>query len=717
MLKFMKELYNAYGSFFLLEHSLTNLLLIFCTMLNPSLGVMGIVGGASTILFRKVLQFPKLSYNIEVVNGILVGLMIGASYTFNEKTVLITIASGLLVVMTSALTTDTLGRWLKLPVLGTPYVLVSYLVILLAKVIQLPTVNTISFAKAGTIEPVLLSSIGAIYFNPTAIGGTLVLAAIGFSSPYLLFITTISAVLNALILTGLGVAMGSSTFLISLMNAVLTAVILGGLFSKPSTKGAMTALTLSLVATLASLALISLLWPIGLPALASPFLLVTYAALLTFNANRGRTWSSFWLTNPCLPERSIETSTMAKIRGIDENSLALRPPVSGTWQIYQGFFGRHTHKPPWHYSVDLIKTVEGRSFDNGGKSVEDYYCFGKPILAPAYGTVVRLEKSIKDNAPGEVDVVNAWGNFLLIKLDYGGYLKLAHLMEDSLKVDVDSRVVPGQMLAQCGNSGRSPQPHLHMHVQEEASNESTTLPFHLTSVVTKNTDENYSYSLNCQPDENRIISTPQINTAMRNSLDLSVGSILNFKSIALADGISNAIDHKLEVELDSKGQYYLTSNSGAKVAFTKTDELIAFYGRSGPADEFLDSFILAFGITPFVDGKITWQDAPPVRLLKSSNPANLLLQLFSIRGGNIETTYERFWSKSHQKWIQRALHNYHGILNTSQTITEVYICEASGFGAFKVIHNNKTKLLATLVGKGAKADNGIPEWYRESVSA
>ena len=49
-------------------------------------------------------------------------------------------------------------------------------------------------------------------------------------------------------------------------------------------------------------------------------------------------------------------------------------------------------------------------------------------------------------------------------------------------------------------------------------------------------------------------------------------------------------------------------------------------------------------------------------------------------------------------------------------MTEALICESEGFGGFKTEVDNRTKLLATLVGKGAQADNGIPEWFRESVS-
>jgi hypothetical protein len=41
-------------------------------------------------------------------------------------------------------------------------------------------------------------------------------------------------------------------------------------------------------------------------------------------------------------------------------------------------------------------------------------------------------------------------------------------------------VAPGTPLGRCGNSGRSAQPHLHLHVQRGAWLGAPTLPFHLS---------------------------------------------------------------------------------------------------------------------------------------------------------------------------------------------------------------------------------------------
>lgn len=55
---------------------------------------------------------------------------------------------------------------------------------------------------------------------------------------------------------------------------------------------------------------------------------------------------------------------------------------------------------------------------------------------------------------------------MIIELDGGAYVLLAHLQAGSLRVAVGDRVVAGQELGACGNSGNSTQPHLHIQAMD-----------------------------------------------------------------------------------------------------------------------------------------------------------------------------------------------------------------------------------------------------------
>ncbi|MEU1757081.1 M23 family metallopeptidase [Micromonospora matsumotoense] len=46
-----------------------------------------------------------------------------------------------------------------------------------------------------------------------------------------------------------------------------------------------------------------------------------------------------------------------------------------------------------------------------------------------------------------------------------GYVLLAHLRAGSIRLAVGEAVGVGQELGDCGNSGNSTQPHLHLHLQ------------------------------------------------------------------------------------------------------------------------------------------------------------------------------------------------------------------------------------------------------------
>ena len=76
------------------------------------------------------------------------------------------------------------------------------------------------------------------------------------------------------------------------------------------------------------------------------------------------------------------------------------------------------------------------------------------------------------NNIGDVNLGDNWGNTIIIK--HGDYLfsKISHIKEGSFKVRVGDYVKKGDVLAVCGNSGRSPEPHLHFQLQSKLLSDS-----------------------------------------------------------------------------------------------------------------------------------------------------------------------------------------------------------------------------------------------------
>ncbi|WP_434993333.1 M23 family metallopeptidase [Arthrobacter sp. Ld5] len=143
------------------------------------------------------------------------------------------------------------------------------------------------------------------------------------------------------------------------------------------------------------------------------------------------------------------------------------------------------------YAIDLVPVdAGGRSAPRSWRSLvatepaERFVGFGAPVLAPAGGVVVVAHDGEEDHAarrsqlallpymagqaqrlrhgPGAVA-----GNHVVIALGADGpFVLVAHLRRSSLRVGVGSPVREGRPVGECGNSGNSTQPHVHVQVTD-----------------------------------------------------------------------------------------------------------------------------------------------------------------------------------------------------------------------------------------------------------
>lgn len=157
----------------------------------------------------------------------------------------------------------------------------------------------------------------------------------------------------------------------------------------------------------------------------------------------------------------------------------LRLPVKGIWKITQGHTCRSNHRLSgyggdfaWDFAALGKDWATARPGYFQSKANEDVYGFGRDVLAPAAGNIVKLVNDIPDNAGRQEyprksisdEVENplwAFGNFIIIDHKNGEYSLLAHLKMGSIVVKKGDEVQTGQMIARCGNSGNTKVPHLH----------------------------------------------------------------------------------------------------------------------------------------------------------------------------------------------------------------------------------------------------------------
>lgn len=151
------------------------------------------------------------------------------------------------------------------------------------------------------------------------------------------------------------------------------------------------------------------------------------------------------------------------------NITPMHLPFKEEWTV---FWGGDTRALNYHVIVkfqqnafDIVINKNGKSYKTDGKTNEDYYSFGKEIIAPCDGEIVFAVDGIKDNIPGVANSMFVLGNSILLKTKNNEYILLAHFKQNSLKVKQGDFIKQGKLLGLSGNSGNSSEPHLHFHIQ------------------------------------------------------------------------------------------------------------------------------------------------------------------------------------------------------------------------------------------------------------
>ena len=158
---------------------------------------------------------------------------------------------------------------------------------------------------------------------------------------------------------------------------------------------------------------------------------------------------------------------------VPRSRTPMQLPFRGEWYVFGGGdnenVNHHVSAHGQRRAADIIiKGADDLSHKDTGRRNEDYFVYGKEILAAAPGTVVTAIDGVPDNEPGSMNPLCAVGDCLIIDQGSNEYAVYAHLKPGSMRVHRGDKVRKGQVLALCGNSGNSSEPHLHFHLQDNA---------------------------------------------------------------------------------------------------------------------------------------------------------------------------------------------------------------------------------------------------------
>jgi hypothetical protein len=166
---------------------------------------------------------------------------------------------------------------------------------------------------------------------------------------------------------------------------------------------------------------------------------------------------------------------------------ALTLPIAGPMIVYDGhdFYGHHRRLGLaddfavklgittnfMRYSYDFIPVDSAGEMSHGEFAANGSWLgFGMPVLAPAAGRVVAAMDTARDDRqvvmPAVLqDVINMYGNYVVIDHGNGEFSMLGHIRQGSLRVRVGDRVQGGQAVAAVGAAGSSKMPHLHYELR------------------------------------------------------------------------------------------------------------------------------------------------------------------------------------------------------------------------------------------------------------
>ncbi len=488
---------RAFGALFYVPHPWFGAVLLAALALHPRFAGFALAAAGFGVGFARLLGFPQamiangtLLYNV-VLAGLAVAWITEGSAVAPHVIALLLAAVVIVALVLAAACWHLAPRLAGMPPLSLAFSLVFGSMLLLFPVWAGTAVgqHPALFAEPawiGLYPLAFLRALGTVIFLPHALPGAIVAAALLVWSRTAFVCAVAGYCGGVAIIEALEALYVPWAGLASAHTYLLAGLATGGIYLVPGWRAlGLAAIAGALAACLACVQ--QHVWTGGGWAfLPLPSILTTWTMIAALRLRDGDA-RPFFAPNPAAgPDETWRTAEEARTRFAGAHLPHLILPIARAARVTQGENGSLSHRGPWRHALDLeCHDAADRACPPGCEGdLGAYASFGVPVHAPASGTVVRVIDGVADNAPGGVNLAANWGNCVAIAMDQGGYVLLAHFRQHSIAVAPGQRVEIGTPLGALGNSGRSPVPHLHMHVQATAEIGAPTIPFRVANYVT-----------------------------------------------------------------------------------------------------------------------------------------------------------------------------------------------------------------------------------------
>ncbi|MEL7600498.1 MAG: urea transporter [Proteiniphilum sp.] len=599
---------HSYGQIFFSQHNAYGILLLLLSMLDIRLGAGGVAAVVLTNLLAHLLGFSKakIDSGLYGFNAVFIGISMVFKFHFNLPFGILFILAVILGFMLT-IWFETLFSKHQIPILTLPFVFTLALVdlsfntfthimpilpfdrftVLLAEQMQIPWYNAVHIFDHLQLPQMIyfyLKTMASIFFTDSILVGAILVIALLFHSRIKSTVAFLGFFFAFVTSKLMGVDIRELTQDLAGVNYIFWGMAIGSFFIIPNSYSYLLVIGLTPVLFLFYTGIENLIADIGISSYTLSFSLLSILVLYILKQRSNNRFFNFPYIQYYNPEKTVYKNVNYMQRFGQGTLFKFQLPFLDKWTVSQGYDGGITHLGEWGKALDFVITdEEGKSCFGQCAQREEFYCYNKPVLAPADGYIYMISNITDDNAIDSINTEKNWGNSIVINHLNGLYTQMSHLKKDSFKVRIGDYVKKGTVVAACGNSGRSPVPHLHFQVQLSPEIGAMTHPYPFGYFFEEH-DNKPLLRIGETPREGSIVYNVPISSLASEALQAKPGRLLRVKqeNETWLWRIATDAYNKTYIRCDKTGSTAYFENDGTLFYFTdfegkKSSPLYLFY--------------------------------------------------------------------------------------------------------------------------------------------
>lgn len=609
---------NSFSLMFFSTDKLFALLILLVTFFTPGIGIFGLIAVIliNTIAYLIGFNREDIKSGLFGFNALFMGMALVHDYQTN--------ASFALLFICSILTLLLITVWIKgllsihqLPFLSIPFIITYWIVQLAASNLSNIHLNEGSVyvynelarnqesiwfqfihVLDGTVLPVFastfLKTLAGIFFQSSLLAGLLIALGLLYHSRIAFSLSIIGFTLAYFFYELFGANVNDLNYNLFGANFIFLAIAIGCFFLIPNVYSYLTVVVLIPILLLISVSLNKILSLFWLQGYSLSFSITTTAFLFVLNQRLFQKYLHLVTVQYFSAEKTIYKYLNSIQCFKNEHLYKLSLPFAGEWFVSQGYDGSITHLGDWSKALDFVivdsknNTFREPSSRADRITLDHFYCYNKEIYAPLDGYIYDIINTVEDNDVAEVNTDNNWGNTIVINHLNGLFSQISHIKKDTIPVYIGQYIYRGTYLGTCGNSGRSPEPHIHFQLQTLPTIGAKTLAYPIGYFIERIGTEKY-LRISEVPKENSFISNVQLNQIL-----LTAYSFYPGQKIVITNE-KNGDEFNWDVLTDAYNRTYIYCIKTQSYAYYVNDgAMLYFTDFEGDKNSPLFKFYLAF---------------------------------------------------------------------------------------------------------------------------